>query len=92
MIKSFKHKGLEQLFLKGYTTKIASEHIKRLKLVLAVIHQARTVKDIQFVGANLHKLKGDKKDLWAVTVRANWRITFKFENNNAYILNYEDYH
>jgi proteic killer suppression protein len=40
----------------------------------------------------LHQLKGDRQDIWAVTVRANWRITFKFENGDASILDYEDYH
>ena len=40
----------------------------------------------------LHELKGNKKDIWSVTVQANWRITFRFENGNAYIVNYEDYH
>lgn len=92
MIKSFKHKGLEKLFLKGDSSKILQEHIKRLRLILAVIHKAKTIEDVNFVGSNLHELKGDKKGIWAVTVRANWRITFKFEDGNAYILNYEDYH
>ena len=36
--------------------------------------------------------RGDRQAIWSVTVRANWRITFKFENRDAYILNYEDYH
>ena len=92
MIKSFKHKGLEQLFLCDKTAKINKEHIKRLKLILAVVHRAKTIEDINFIGANLHPLKGNKKNIWSVTVRANWRITFKFEEGNAYILNYEDYH
>ncbi len=92
MIKSFKHKGLEKLFLKGDSSKILQEHVKRLRLILAVIHKAKSVEDINFVGANLHELKGDKKEIFALTVRANWRITFKFQDGNAYILNYEDYH
>ena len=92
MIKSFKHKGLERLFLKNDVSKINQEHIKRLRLILAVIHKAKLVEDIDFIGSNLHELKGDKQGIWAVTVRANWRITFKFENGDAYILNYEDYH
>lgn len=39
-----------------------------------------------------HPLKGDKKNLYAITVRANWRITFEFTDGDAYILNLEDYH
>jgi len=40
----------------------------------------------------LHQLKGEKSDIWSVTVKANWRITFRFENGDAEVVNYEDYH
>ncbi len=92
MIKSFKHKGLEKLFLNGDASKVMPEHAKRLRLILAVIHKAKAIEDANFVGANLHNLKGNRQEFWSVTVRANWRITFIFEDGNAYILDYEDYH
>ena len=92
MIKSFKHKGLEKLFVNDDASKVIQEHGKRLRLILAIIHRAKIVDDVNFIGANLHELKGDRKDICSVTVRANWRITFKFEDGNAYILDYEDYH
>ncbi len=92
MIKSFKHKGLEKLFLYGDASKINQDHLKRIKLILAIIHKAKVINDINFIGANLHGLKGERQGTWSVTVRANWRITFRFEDGNAYILNYEDYH
>ena len=40
----------------------------------------------------LHQLKGNRKGVWAVTVQANWRITFRFIEGDAEIVNYEDYH
>jgi proteic killer suppression protein len=43
-------------------------------------------------GFRLHQLKGDKKGLWAIDVNKNWRIVFKFEDGNAYVVDYEDYH
>lgn len=43
-------------------------------------------------GLRLHALKGDRAELWAVTVQANWRVTFRFENGDAHIVNYIDYH
>lgn len=92
MIKSFKHKGLEKLFLHSNATKINPNHLRKIRSILALIHKAKIVKDIDFIGANLHELKGERKGIWAVTVQANWRITFRFENGNAYILDYEDYH
>lgn len=92
MIKSFKNKGLEKLFLNNDASKINQEHVKRLRLILAVIHKAKIVEDVNFVGSNLHELKGTRQGIWSVTVRANWRITFQFQDGNAYILDYEDYH
>ncbi len=43
-------------------------------------------------GWRLHPLKGDRKGVWAVDVRRNWRITFRFENGDVCDVNYEDYH
>jgi len=40
----------------------------------------------------LHPLKGNRKGIRAVTVRANWRVTFRFEGGDAYDVDLEDYH
>lgn len=92
MIKSFKHKGLQKLFLEDDVSGINAEHIEKVQNILFAIDSAVYVQDLNLPSYKLHPLKGNKKDLWSITVRANWRITFRFENENAYILNYEDYH
>ena len=43
-------------------------------------------------GYRLHKLTGDRKEIWSLTVSGNWRITFYFEGQDAYLVDYEDYH
>jgi proteic killer suppression protein len=43
-------------------------------------------------GWNCHPLKGNLKDHYAVKVNGNWRLTFKFENGHAYVVDYQDYH
>jgi toxin HigB-1 len=40
----------------------------------------------------LHPLKGKLRGHWAVTVRANWRITFRFDNGKAKDVDFVDYH
>lgn len=40
----------------------------------------------------LHRLTGDRSGLWAVTVSANWRIVFRFEDGDVYDVNLIDYH
>ncbi|MBI4215195.1 MAG: type II toxin-antitoxin system RelE/ParE family toxin [Parcubacteria group bacterium] len=92
MIRSFTHKGLEDFFLMGRVRGIQIIHTKKVRLILAVINSAHNIKDINFHGSYLHKLKGAKQNLWAVKVDGNWRITFRFENEDAYILDYLDYH
>jgi proteic killer suppression protein len=43
-------------------------------------------------GWDLHPLKGALADHWSVKVNANWRMTFTFENENAILVDYLDYH
>ncbi len=92
MIKSFAHKGLRKFFLTGSRAGIQPKHAERLRLVLAQLNQAREVEDMQIPTLALHELKGERKKTWAVTVQANWRITFRFENGDAEVVDYEDYH
>lgn len=92
MIKSFKHKGLEKLFLYDDSSGINFEHIEKVERILLAVDFANVVQDLNLSSYKLHPLKGNMKGLWSITVRANWRITFRFEKGNAYILNYEDYH
>lgn len=92
MIKNFIHKGLEKFFLYGMTSGIQPSHQKKLSIVLSLLNSAKNIKDLNFPGSGLHQLKGCRKDIWSIKVNGNWRITFYFENGDAYIVNYEDYH
>lgn len=92
MIKSFVHKGLERFFLTGSKADIQPHHAVRLRLILAQLHQARTIDDMNIPTLRLHELKGDRKGTWSVTVQANWRITFRFVEGDAEVVDYEDYH
>lgn len=92
MIKSFKHKGLERLFTKGSASGVQADYAPRLIMLLDAIDAAEQVSELDLPGFRLHRLKGDKRNLWSLRVSANWRITFEFENGDAHILDLEDYH
>ena len=92
MIVSFRHKGLENFFYDGATKGIQSKHARRLKLILDVLDAAIKVQDVGFPGARLHPLEPKSSQRWAVSVSGNWRVTFRFEHENAYEVDYEDYH
>lgn len=92
MIKSFKHKGLEKFFLIDSVKGINPEHTQKIRRILTQLNRVKVIDDMNAPDYRLHSLKGNMKDLWSVTVKNNWRITFMLENGNAYILDYQDYH
>ena len=92
MIKSFIHKGLEEFFETGNKKGIRPEHADKLLRILDRLDAATKPQDLGLPGYNLHELKGKDKEIWAVKVNGNWRVTFKFENGDAIIVNYLDYH
>ncbi|KEQ11259.1 hypothetical protein GZ77_26255 [Endozoicomonas montiporae] len=92
MIKSFKHKGLRQFFESGTTRGIQAAHQKKLGRILTMLNAAEEIRDMNAPGFDLHQLKGDEQEIWSVSVNGNWRVTFLFENGNAYVTDYRDYH
>lgn len=92
MIKSFIHKGLEKYYSKGITSGIQKKHEKKLRLILTNLDQATIPDDMDLPGLYMHKLKGDRKDIWSVRVSGNWRVTYMFVGQDVEIVNYEDYH
>ena len=92
MIKSFKHKGLEQLFYDGITKGVQAKHVGKLEAILDLLDAADTVTVMNFPGSRLHLLQPKKDQRWAVKVSGNWRVTFHFHDGDAYDVQYEDYH
>ena len=86
------HKGLEKFYSTGSLAGIQAMHAKRLRLVLALLNDAKQMADLNAPALKLHGLKGDRSGFWAVTVQANWRVTFRFEDGNVYVVDYLDYH
>jgi proteic killer suppression protein len=92
LIRSFKHKGLRSLFEEDNDRKVRADQADRLRLILSALDQAGEVQDMNQPTFRLHPLKGHRKGEWAVTVRANWRLTFRFDGADACDLDLEDYH
>ena len=92
MIASFKHKGLRSLFEQDEARRVKADQVDRLRLILSALDQASDARDLDQPTFRLHPLKGNRKGLWAVTVRANWRLTFRFEGGDACDVDLEDYH
>ena len=92
MIRSIRHKGLKRLYEDDDRRGIAGEHVQRLRDILARLDASTTTADTDLPGFRLHPLKGEFKGYWAVTVRANWRVIFRFAEGEALDVDYVDYH
>jgi proteic killer suppression protein len=92
VIVGFRHKGLRMLFETGSVRGVQPAHERRLWLILARLHAAVGSDDMNLPGLRLHALSGDRKGHCAVTVSANWRVTFRFERQDVTDVDYLDYH
>lgn len=92
MIRSFKSKPLRELFEEGDSAGVNPQWKLKLQVRLATLDDAKEVLDMSVNGWNLHALKGDRKGEWAVKVTGNVRLTFRFDEGDAYDVDVEDYH
>jgi len=92
MIRSIRHKGLRRLYEDDDARGVTKEHSEKLRDILARLDAASSVADMDLPGFRLHPLKGQMKGFWAVTVRANWRVIFRFAERDALDIDYLDYH
>jgi toxin HigB-1 len=92
MIVGFRHKGLKRLFEEDNASGIRSDLLEKVRTILAQLSEAQTIEDMRMTSFHLHSLKGDMKGLWSVTVRANWRIVFRFADGDADAVDLVDYH
>jgi proteic killer suppression protein len=92
MIESFRHKGLRQLFDDDNPKGVSAEHVRKIKQILALLDAAQNMADLDYPTFRLHPLKGDLKGFWSMTVRANWRIIFHFDDGKTTDVDLVDYH
>jgi proteic killer suppression protein len=92
-VESIRHKGLALFFEKGNPRKLVGDR-DRIAKMLAFIDAAETLDELNTPpNYGLHKLKGDRAHIWAMTVTKNWRMTFGINEEGALIdLDLEDYH
>jgi toxin HigB-1 len=92
MITGFKYKALRRYFETGEVRGINPEHAEKIGDILTVLNAARSVEAVDLPTFRLHALKGDLRGYWSATVRANWRIIFKFVDGQAFDVDLVDYH
>jgi toxin HigB-1 len=92
MIEGFRHKGLRRLYEDDDRKLLPPDMVERIREILTALDAAHTVEGLTRPSFRLHALKGQWKGFWAVTVRANWRIVFRFADGKASDVDFVDYH
>jgi proteic killer suppression protein len=92
MIKHIKHRGLRRLYKDDDRRGLNAEHVEKIRTVLARLDRAARPEDMALPGLRLHSLKGDLAGYWSVTIRANWRVIFRFEDQHVWDVDFVDYH
>lgn len=93
MIKSFKSKGLKELFVKGNTSKLPHERIRKIQKIMGILHSTHELRDLNIPAFRLHKLKAPPyKGFWSIDITGNYRLIFRFEGGHIFDLDYLDTH
>jgi len=92
MIRSFRSRALRRYWEHNDPRRLPTQDISRIRMILQRLDVAIEPKDMDVPGLHFHALSGDRKGRYAVTVRANWRVTFGWDEEDAVAVDYEDYH
>ena len=92
MIRRVKGRGLKRLIERGDRSGTGADLADPVQWILSLLDAAEEPADVDVPYLRLHALKGNRKGYWAVTVRANWRIVFRFEDSDVVDVELVDHH
>lgn len=95
IIESFEHKGLKRFYADGQAKGVPTASRKKLGYMLAFLDAMADTAELlaPVLKWKAHKLAGDRKGTWALSVTANLRLTFSVDDQRRICdLNLEDYH
>ena len=92
VIVSFRHKGLEALYRGGSKKGVQAVHVGKLLRILSVLDVAQSPDDLTIPSFRTHQLKGKLAGHWSIWVNGNWRVTFRFVDQDIELVDYQDYH
>jgi proteic killer suppression protein len=92
VILTYRHKGLKKFAETGSKSGIQPRHAEKLRRLLTALDVASRAEDMNAPGSGWHALKGNLEGHWSVIVSGNWRLTFSFDEEDAVLVDYQDYH
>lgn len=93
MIVSIKHKGLKRFWQKGDASKLPSQYVPKIRLILAMLDTTQRPAHINIPFGKVHPLSGNLEDYFGISISRNWRLVFRVgEDGNVYDIDFMDYH
>jgi len=93
MIKSWANRSSQRFYEQGKSSRFRGLDIDAANELLAMLDAATSLNDLSpLKSVGLHKLTGNRKGQWAMTVNGPWRICFAFRKGDAYNVEIVDYH
>ena len=92
MIRRIRSRALRALYANSDASRVDPRHLTRLRLILDALDRARRPSDMNIAGLGFHALSARLAGHYVVRVSGNWRVTFRFETNEATDVDYVDYH
>ena len=92
VIVTINHKGLRLYYEEGNGAKLPHEQLKKIARILSALDAVSSEDDIKALGLGIHRLTGNLKGFWSISISANYRIIFRFEDGDIFDVDYVDYH
>lgn len=93
MIKSWRNASSRKVWERGRPNRFRGADLATATDLLLALNAATALDDLSpLASVGLHKLKGDRKGQWAMTVNGPWRICFEYRKGDAYNVEITDYH
>ena len=92
VIGSIRHKALRNYWTRGQTRGLNGEWIQKLRRILSALEAAERPEHMNYPGSYFHALTGDRVGRYAVRLSANYRVTFRWDEDSAVDVDIEDYH
>jgi proteic killer suppression protein len=92
MIQTITHKGLRLFFEKGNGSRLPSEYLTKIGLILDALDAVTSEDDIKALGGGIHRLTGNYAGFWSIKVSPNYRIVFRYSKGDIFDVDYIDYH
>ncbi len=94
-IRNVIHKGLRRLILKDDISGVQPAVAQKLRRIISFLQDMEREEELRMAPSwKAHRLTGDRKGTWSLSVTGNWRLTFQIDREEIEIvdLDYEDYH